>query len=122
MGYRSQVVLAIGEALIPQFMVTMAKCPEARTMCFGDADHRRDFQGEKGSLFFEWDHIKWYAGYEEVQAIEDFLNWAEDKLKIDGKEIDGDEHFRFVRIGEEYEDIEVRGYAFDIHPVRGIEY
>ena len=51
-----------------------------------------------------------------------FLNWAEDKLEIDGKEIDGDEHFRFVRIGEEYEDIEVRGYAFDIHPVRGIEY
>jgi len=122
MGYRSQVVLAIGEALIPQFMVTMAKCPEARAMCFGDADQTRDFQGEKGSLFFEWDHIKWYAGYEEVQAIEDFLNWAEDKLKIDGKEIDGDEHFRFVRIGEEYDDIETRGWGFDIHPVRSIEY
>ena len=122
MGYRSQVVLAIGEALIPQFMVTMAKCPEARAMCFGDADQTRDFQGEKGSLFFEWDHIKWYAGYEEVQAIEDFLNWAEDKLKIDGKEIDGDDHFRFVRIGEEYDDIETRGWGFDIHPVRSIEY
>ena len=122
MGYRSQVVLAIAEPLIPQFMVTMAKCPEARAMCFGDADQTRDFQGEKGSLFFEWDSIKWYAGYEEVQAIEDFLNWAEDKLKIDGKEIDGDDHFRFVRLGESYEDIEIRGYGFDIHPTRSIEY
>ena len=122
MGYRSQVVLAIAEPLIPQFMVTMAKCPQARLMCFGDGDCKRDFQWEKGSLFFEWSYIKWYDSFEEVQAIEDFLSWAEDKLEIDGKEIDGDEHFRFVRIGEEYEDIEVRGYAFDIHPVRGIEY
>ena len=117
MGYRSQVVLAIAEPLIPQFMVTMAKSPQARAMCFGDAEPQRDFQGEKGSLFFEWDSIKWYEGYEEVQAIEDFINWAEDKLEIDGKE-----HFRFVRIGEEYDDIETRGWGFDIHPTRRIEY
>tara|TARA_R110002074_G_scaffold114261_1_gene244297 strand:+ start:1250 stop:1618 length:369 start_codon:yes stop_codon:yes gene_type:complete len=122
MGYRSQVVLAIGEALIPQFMVTMAKSPQARAMCFGDGEPQRDFQGEKGSLFFVWEGIKWYDSYEEIQAIEDFINWAEDKLEINGKEIDGDDHFRFVRIGEEYEDIEIRGYGFDIHPVRSIEY
>ena len=122
MGYRSQVVLAIGEALIPQFMVTMAKSPQARALCFGDGEPQRDFQGEKGSLFFVWEGIKWYDSYEEIQAIEDFINWAEDKLEIAGKEIDGDDHFRFVRIGEEYEDIETRGYGFDIHPVRSIEY
>ena len=122
MGYRSQVVLAIGEALMPQFMMTMAKSPQARAMCFGDGEPQRGFQGEKGSLFFEWDGIKWYDSYEEIQAIEDFINWAEDKLEINGKEIDGDDHFRFVRIGEEYEDIEIRGYGFDIHPVRSIEY
>ena len=122
MGYRSQVVLAIGEALMPQFMMTMAKSPQARAMCFGDGEPQRDFQGEKGSLFFEWDGIKWYDSYEEIQAIEDFINWAEDKLEIGGKEIDGDDHFRFVRLGEEYEDIEIRGYGFDIHPVRSIEY
>ena len=122
MGYRSQVVLAIGEALIPQFMVTMAKSPQARVMCFGDGEPQRDFQGEKGSFFFEWDDVKWYDSNEGIQAIEDFINWAEDKLEIAGKEIDGDDHFRFVRIGEEYEDIEIRGYGFDIHPVRSIEY
>ncbi len=123
MGYRSEVILAVGPEVMPQFMVTMAKSPEARQMCFGDhTEMIKDYQGIKGSFLFRWDHIKWYDGYEEVQAIEDFLNWAEDKLEIDGKEIDGDEHFRFVRIGEEYDDIETRGYGFDIHPVRSIDY
>ena len=122
MGYRSQVVLAIAEPLIPQFMVTLAKCPAARPLCFGDAEHQRDFQGEKGSFFFEWDSIKWYDSFQEVQAIEDFLNWAEDRHTIGDEEIDGDDHFRFVRIGEEYDDIETRGWGFEIHPVRSIEY
>ena len=123
MGYRSHVVLAIAEPLVPQFMVTLAKSPEARALCFGDTDnHSRDFQDEKGSFFFEWHGIKWYDSYEPIQAIEDFLSWACDTHKIDGKEIDGDEHYRFVRIGEEYDDIETRGWGFEIHPVRSIEY
>ena len=53
MGYRSHVVLAIAEPLMAHFMVTMAKSPEARAMCFGDGEPKRDFQGEKGSFFFE---------------------------------------------------------------------
>jgi hypothetical protein len=122
MGYRSHVVLAIAEPLMAHFMVTMAKSPEARAMCFGDGEPKRDFQGEKGSFFFEWEDIKWYDSHESIQAIEDFLNWAQDRHTIGGEEIDGDDHFRFVRIGEEYDDIETRGWGFDIHPVRSIEY
>jgi hypothetical protein len=123
MGYRSHVVLAIGEALVPQFMVTLAKCPEARVLCFGDADKQeRDFQDEKGSFFFEWEGIKWYDSFEEIRAITDFMDWAQDRLKIGDKEIDGEDFYRFVRIGEEYDDIETRGWGFEIHPVRSIEY
>ena len=123
MGYRSHVVLAIAEPLVPQFMVTMAKSPEARALCFGDTDNmQRDFQGEKGSFFFEWEGIKWYDNYEPIRAIEDFMSWACDKHTIDGEEIDGDEHYRFVRIGEEYDDIETRGWGFEIHPVTSIDY
>ena len=123
MGYRSHVVLAIAEPLVPQFMVTMAKSPEARVLCFGDADNmQRDFQGEKGSFFFEWEGIKWYDSFEEIQAIEDFMSWACDKHTIDGEEIDGDEHYRFVRIGEDADDIETRGWGFEIHPVTSIDY
>ena len=123
MGYRSHVVLAIAEPLVPQFMVTMAKCPEARVLCFGDTDKQeRDFQGEKGSFFFEWEGIKWYDNYEPIRAIMDFLSWACDNHKIGDEEIDGEEHYRFVRIGEDYDDIETRGWGFEIHPVRSIDY
>ncbi len=123
MGYRSHVVLAIAEPLVPQFMVTLAKSPEARALCFGDTDnHSRDFQGLKGSFFFEWHGIKWYDSYEPIRAIEDFMDWAQDRIKIGDEEIDGDDHYRFVRIGEEYDDIETRGWGFEIHPVRSIEY
>jgi len=123
MGYRSHVVLAIAEPLVPQFMVTLAKCPEARVLCFGDTDnHSRDFQDEKGSFFFEWHDIKWYDSYEPIRAITDFMDWAEDRLKIGDEVIDGEECYRFVRIGENVEDIETRGWGFEIHPVRSIEY
>ena len=123
MGYRSHVVLAIAEPLVPQFMVTMAKSPEARALCFGDTDNmHRDFQDEKGSFFFEWQGIKWYDSYEPIQALEDFMSWAQDHHTIDGKEIDGEDFYRFVRIGEDYDDIETRGWGFEIHPVRSIDY
>ena len=123
MGYRSHVVLAIAEPLVPQFMVTMAKCPEARALCFGDTDKQeRDFQDEKGSFFFEWQGIKWYDSYEPIRAITDFMDWAQDRMEIEGKEIDGEDFYRFVRIGEDYDDIETRGWGFEIHPVRSIDY
>ena len=123
MGYRSHVVLAIGEALVPQFMVTMARCPEARVLCFGDTDnHSRDFQDEKGSFFFEWHSIKWYDSYEPIRAIQDFLDWAADHHKIGDEEIDGENHYRFVRVGENSDDVETQGWGFEIHPVTSIEY
>jgi hypothetical protein len=46
MGYRSEVVLYVGPEVMPQFMVTMAKCPEARALCFGDADQTVKDYGE----------------------------------------------------------------------------
>ena len=123
MGYRSHVVLAIAGPLVPQFMVTLAKSPEARALCFGDTDKQeRDFQDEKGSFFFEWQGIKWYDSYEPIRAIEDFMDWAADRHKIGDKEIDGEDFYRFVRIGEDTDDIETRGWGFEIHPVRSIEY
>ena len=35
MGYRSEVILAVGPEVMPQFMVTMAKSPQARELCVG---------------------------------------------------------------------------------------
>ena len=51
MGYRSEVVLYVGPEVMPQFMVTMAKSPQARELCFADNDHMiKDYNGENGSF------------------------------------------------------------------------
>ena len=135
MGYRSEVVLVVGKEVMPQFMVTMAKSPEARALCFDEADRQNDYE-EKGNMLFAWDCIKWYDSYEEIRAIEDFLDWcdsedvpvsdeqkAQDKSPTPVTHVDGCECYKFVRIGEELEDIEERGSGFwDVGVRRSIEF
>ena len=126
MCYRSEVVLVVGKEVMPQFMVTMAKSPEARALCFAEATRHEDYE-EKGNMLFAWDCIKWYDSYEEIRAIEDFLDWcdSEDVPSQDakGERVDGDECYRFVRIGEEVEDIEERGSGFwDVGVRRSIKF
>ena len=115
MGYRSEVVLVVGKEVMPQFMVTMAKSPEARALCFAEATRHENYE-EKGNMLFAWDGIKWYDSFEEIRAIEDFLDWcdSEDVPSQDakGERVDGDECYRFVRIGEDMSDVEERGWAY----------
>ena len=115
MGYRSQVVLAVSKEAVPQFMSTMAKSPEARSLCFSEADRvEQDYDGEGGMLFY-WDHIKWYDSYEPIRAIENFMDWAEGAGQ--------DDEFKFARTGENMEDNECRGCGFDvIYISRSIEF
>ena len=122
MGYRSEVILAVGPEVMPQFMVTMAKSPEAREMCWADHDEMiKDYSDIKGAFLFRWDGIKWYESYEGVSAIQDFLGWCEgDQIPTGEKNEDGTEKmcdagefYRFVRIGEDIDDNEVQGWGFD---------
>ncbi len=124
MGYRSQVVLAVGKELMPQFLVTLAKSPDTRAMCFSHADQtKKDYDGEGGMLFY-WNSCKWYDDYEEVRAIEDFLDWAECEVFGEAPDnVNGDECFRFVRAGENDDDNVCRGHGFqDIYISRSIEF
>ena len=124
MGYRSEVILAVGPEVMPQFMVTMAKSPEARKMCFAEADTMiKDYCDIEGAFLFRWSHIKWYDTFEEVEAIQDFIQWCEDEqIEVDGKQVNADEYYRFVRIGEEMDDNETHGWGFDIHIERTATY
>ena len=116
MGYRSEVVLAVAEKVMPQFLATMAKSPETRRLCFQDhCDMVKDYYG-KGNILFRWDGIKWYEGYEEVDSLTNFMDWCDEE---DDNEIE----YRFVRVGEEYEDIVYRGCGFhDIYPSTEVRY
>jgi len=124
MGYRSEVILAVGAEVMPQFMVTMAKSPEAREMCWADHDEMvKDYCGEKGAFLFRWDGIKWYDSYEGIAAIQVFIMCCENEtIEVEGKEVDASEHYRFVRIGEEMDDNESQGWGFDIHIERSVAY
>ena len=133
MGYRSEVVLYVGPEVMPQFMVTMAKCPEARALCFADHSQMvKDYQDIKGSFLFKWDWLKWYDSFNEIQAINDFMDWCDcEEIPTDEQNADGEtltrsacEFFRFVRLGEEMDDNEQRGDAFwgDVGISRNIEF
>ena len=146
MGYRSQVVLAVDEKIAPAFMAMLAKETEAHDLCFRDADEVITSYVEDGSFLFRWDHIKWYDSYPEIQAIEAFMEAAVDndlqsygeknppvaeRLTRDRntnepvkKMVEGEwrEHFRFLRIGEDYSDVDELGDGYDIWMSRSIDY
>ena len=133
MGYRSEVLLYVGPEVMPQFMVTMARCQAARALCFADADQTvKDYGKIKGSFLFKWDWLKWYDSFPDIQAINDFMDWCEgEEIPTGEQNAAGEdittyaaEFFRFVRLGEEMDDNEQRGDAFwgDVGISRSIEY
>ena len=142
MGYRSEVVLAIAPEAAHAFMTLTAQCPEVMQLC-QDADQFESGYQDKGDWFIRWSHIKWYDSYPEVAALEAFINALEsDDLSDYGEkespeaphnrvDASGDsmprtewaEFFKFVRVGEEMDDNEVRGYGFEnIWIQRAIDY
>tara|TARA_Y100000590_G_scaffold456886_1_gene608359 strand:+ start:34 stop:384 length:351 start_codon:yes stop_codon:yes gene_type:complete len=101
MGYRSEVLLIVGKEAMPLFLTTLARVPKARELCFVHRDHFEKDYEEVGSMLFNWSWLKWYDSYEDIRAIEDFMSQCDDE------DLDG--HYRFVRMGEEAQDVEERG-------------
>ena len=123
MGYRSEVVLAIGKELMPHFLGVLAQEPDARTFVFKDSDCLREDYDEEGTLLVSWSDIKWYKEtYAPIIAIQHFVD------NCDGDKIDGFEepweHFRFVRLGEDTDDIEEKGFlhSLDIMVCRSLTF
>jgi len=123
MGYRSEVVLAVGKELMPHFLNVLAKEPDARAFVFKDNDClREDYNGE-GTLLVSWSDVKWYKEtYAPITAIQHFIDMC-DSDGIEGLE-EPWEHFRFVRLGEDSDDIEEKGYlnSWDIYITRNISF
>jgi len=123
MGYRSEVVLAIGKELMPHFLGVLALEPDARTFIFKHSDClHEDYDGEN-TFLVSWSDIKWYKEtFLAVNAIQRFIDHC------DGDEIDGLEepweHFRFVRLGEATDDVEEKGClnSNDIYISRAISF
>ena len=123
MGYRSQVLLAIGKELTPFLLLATSQCKEAEALVFRDHDtfDKDYFEG----WLFRWDDIKWYDSYEEIATLERFVHEAtsdEYEFEIDGVKQNSSEFIKFVRLGEDTNDVEMHGDGFwDIHVSRCIE-
>ena len=126
MGYRSHVVLAISKHLTPFLTLATSQNAEAQALVFKHADQfDRDYGGDK-SWLLTWDAIKWYESYEDIQALEKFIQEAsndEYEFEVDGTAEASSEHIRFVRVGEDHNDVEMLGDGFwDIYPTTHINY
>ena len=114
MGYRSEVVLAVSEKMMPHFLGHLSQCDEsAYKFVFMEADQKiEDYDGE-GTTVFSWSAIKWHEDqFPEVKAITDFVTMNTNYLSGISEDFDDkyDEHFRFVRLGEDNDDVEEEGY------------
>jgi len=124
MGYRSEVVFAVSEEVIPALMCLFAKKPEVQKLCTEYSELDTDYQD---GWLMRWDYIKWYESDTVINDLANFIEALEsDDLSDYGldDDVDGWYHrFKFIRIGEEYEDIESKGCGFDdIQLNRAISY
>ena len=121
MGYRSDVAIAIHKDLQGEFL-TFLNTEKLMAQIFGemsDFNLDKDYQSE-GQWLFTADQIKWYADwdevYPEIHMFEKFMDTMEEV-------VEKREKYRFIRIGEELEDIEYRGdwWESEIHVRREIQ-
>ena len=127
MGYRSEVVLAVSKEMLPHFLVTFARSEGIRSMVLRDHDHLDQDYGDEGGWMIHWADIKWYESYPEVQILNEFIdNCDGDCLEGWDEEKHGSvyEHFRFVRLGEDFDDVAQKGEFCwsDIHLNRAISF
>ena len=119
MGYRSEVVLAFDPRVKPLLACVFAKHSQVLALCL-DGLQRDD----EDVIYYRWDYIKWFEDHPEIAPLVDFMDKLdnEDQLFINDEEVEGCELYRFVRVGEEPDDLDDRGHGFgcDITPVTSI--
>jgi len=116
MGYRSEIVLAISPEATPAFMALCAKVPSVQKLCFSEHNTLETNRRDDGDYLFHWNHIKWYDSFEEISALDKFMTALESEDLSEYGEHQEREWaycFKFVRVGEDADDVEERGYGFD---------
>ena len=115
MGYRSDVGFAC-DPIIKQVVETVAEWDiEFRELldCGEDLAEGQD-QGR-----WRFDYAKWYDSFPDVQIMENIMTMC-DNVDTSGLCYDS---YGFIRIGEELEDIEMKGdpSAFDLYVNRSLD-
>ena len=106
MGYRSEVayVLRFKDKEMREAFVSLQRA-KADKHINEALDELIELEEDK--LAYHADSVKWYDSYEEVQAHEKLMGEALELFNED-QDIAG---YRFIRIGEEYEDVVVEDHG-----------
>ena len=110
MGYYSDVALCLTKNGMDQLKTALAEAEKnnhgnfaAIKMLIGGEPNKID-EGS-GSVVFLWEGEKWYDEFDEIAFVGEFM----DNLPH--------EEFLFIRIGEDYDDIETHG-SYQCNPQR----
>lgn len=107
MGYRSDVALLLDKESVMKLQAAITDPAldeetrkEVNNLLDNPEKHLQD--ADTGAELWYWDSLKWYADYPDVSFIENFLYTACDV-----------DNYRFMRVGESWDDIEVEGCMLD---------
>ena len=113
MGYRSDVTIVMYPKRKEDFALLKLYADETFPDQFEVHEDNNRIEGFR-YLMLEFDSIKWYEGYEGVDVYTRAFSEWDDKFSDESEEQDEDNagyyepifHYEFMRIGEDYEDVE----------------
>lgn len=119
MGYYSETGLALtrkGRKLLQRKIKTLPDDIAENVKGLLNNPDRHCFDHHTQAEIWLWDSLKWYSGdakwYPEIDFLDKFIGGLDE------------EEYRFIRIGEDYDDTESKGLftenPFDFELVRGI--
>ena len=115
MGYRSDVGFAC-DPIVKQVVETLGEWDKEFKELL---DYGEDLAEGSDCGRWRFDYAKWYDSFPDVQIVENIMVMC-DNVDTGGLAYDS---YGFIRIGEEYEDIEMRGdpSAFDLYLNRSLD-
>lgn len=113
MGYRSDVRIITTKKGFDELNNYVKKYLKEK----GDYDYNLldnlKFKAENDyAVYFGWNYLKWYEGYDSVDAIVDGLNHLKENNMS----------YRFARLGENYDDYEEESFESDLEEEQDLDY
>jgi hypothetical protein len=100
MGYRSDVYIAFHKELLPFWL---AHVQDHLTTIEKEADTYDFFEDNSEWCIIIYECVKWYASYDDVLAVEKAFEYFQEHK-------DG-EQYQYLRVGEEFDDVEMMGWG-----------
>lgn len=102
MGYCPDVVLVLKAGIVESFdQMIGSYYDEEQELKYFWEKCKQHIIAENGDVLYYWRYIKWYRRCQEVDLVERWMNQLDNENLSD--------QYLFVRMGEEWEDIEYRG-------------